>query len=321
MLEKEYDVFTIADLCVDIIVIGDNIVPEFGQKEKLVDEYILELGGSCSICACQLGKLGLKTQICGHVGKDIFGDTVIKKLKDSNVFINHVRYKSEIKTGMSISLSQKDDRAILTYNGSIDSNTVEELPWEALFKSKHLHIGSYFLQKRIQPYIPYIAKEAKSNGLTVSLDINWDPEEQWQSGLDELLDYVDIFFPNEEEAKAVTNEMDVIKAANKLAQKVSIVVVKRGHNGAIAKAGDKLYVSPSLDVEVHDTIGAGDSFDAGFIYGYLSDMDVESCLSIASICGGLNTSAYGGIAGQPTLEKVFELYPDFVKKVKSIDAC
>lgn len=307
-MKKEFDIFTIADLCADVILVSRSVEPEFGQKEKFVDDYIVELGGSCSIFASQAAKLGLKTGIIGNVGNDIFGNLIIKKLNDAGVDIRYINRRDDIKTSISTILCKSNDRAILTYNGSIDTVTIDDIPWDILFNCRHLHIGSYYLLKKIQPYMPYIVKQAKEHQLSISLDVNWDPEEKWITGLKEVFPYVDIFFPNEEEAKAITGKTDVIEAMEQLSTLVPIVVVKQGEKGATAQQDKHRFYCPPLEVKAVDAVGAGDSFDAGFIYGYLNGLPLEECLKIANICGSLNTTMHGGIAGQPdiiTLKKYY----------------
>lgn len=304
-MEKIFDVLTFGDLCVDLIVDGRNTVPELGQKEKLVDNYSLEMGGSCSIFACQCGKLGLHTVLVGKVGMDQFGKVIEKTLVESGVNNRFITMDPALKTGMTIVFNQGDDRGMLTYSGTIDSVGIEDAPEELLLATRHLHIGSYFLMTKMQPRYKEIIEIMKKNGATVSLDTNWDPEENWDNGLWELLPLIDVFFPNENEAKAITRETSMEKAVEKLTDIVPIVVVKQGADGATAYFEGRTIQAPSIAVEMMDAIGAGDSFDAGFLYGYLNGKDVEECMRIGCICGSLNTRKTGGTKGQPSLEEVY----------------
>ena len=128
---------------------GVGIVPEFGQKEKLVENDSLEMGGSCSIFACQTGKLGLNTAVVGRVGDDQFGELVINTLQDSGVSTTCIKKDHRQKTGISVALSTIEDRGILTYNGTIDGVEPEDITDDLLKSVRHLHIGSYFLMKKI----------------------------------------------------------------------------------------------------------------------------------------------------------------------------
>lgn len=307
-MKKEIDVFTFGDLCVDFIMKGKDVVPEFGQKEKLVDDYSLEMGGSCSIFACQTAKLGLKTVVVGHVGEDAFGDLILNTMKDSGVCTQYVKREKEQKTGITMMLSTGEDRAMMTYNGTIDSVVREDVTDEFLKSVRHLHIGSYFLMKRIQPHYPEIVRKLKEYGATISLDTNWDPEETWDSGIWDILPYVDIFFPNENEAMAITKEPTAEKAIEKLKKTVPIIAVKKGAEGSVIYAEGKIYEIPPIDAVKVDAVGAGDSFDGGFVYGFLTGRSIEECGLFGSICGSLNIRFAGGTKGQPRLEEALKYF-------------
>lgn len=301
---KKYDVLTFGDLCVDLILRGGDVVPEFGQKEKLIGDYSLEMGGSCSIFACQTAKLGLNTVVVGKVGDDMFGDIILKTLADAGVSMEYVKKDKSLKTGISVALAKENDRAILTYSGTVDAVKGADIGDELLKSVRHLHIGSYFLMKSIQPHYPGIIRKVKEYGATVSLDTNWDPDEKWDSGIWGILPYVDIIFPNENEAMAITGESTADKAIERLKEIVPVVVVKKGKAGATTYAGGRILNVPAVDVEKIDAVGAGDSFDAGFVYGMLQGMGIGEATKIGCICGSLNTRCAGGTKGQPKLDEV-----------------
>ncbi len=306
-MKKEIDVLTFGDLCVDLIITGKDVVPEFGQKEKMVENYALEMGGSCSIFACQTGKLGLRTAVVGRVGPDQFGNLITGTLQDAGVMTDYIIIDESQKTGLTVALNKVDDRGMLTYNGTIDGVEPEDITDELLKSVRHLHIGSYFLMKKLQPHYPEVVKKLKAYGATISLDTNWDPEEKWESGLSDILPHVDIFFPNENEAMAITRESSVEKAIEKLKEMIPILAVKKGKDGAVVYADGRIYHSPAIDVVKKDAVGAGDSFDGGFVYGFLSGRSMEDSARIANICGSLNTRMEGGTKGQPSLDEVMEL--------------
>ena len=106
----------------------------------------------------------------------------------------------------------------------------------------------------------------KKAGLTTSLDTNDDPDDKWEGGLQDALRYVDVFLPNEREAQKAAGVSDLETAVKKLAAQVPLVVVKLGRAGATAQRGTERFVSPALRVEAVDAVGAGDSFDAGFLH-------------------------------------------------------
>ena len=296
-----YDVITILDTCVDLVVNLGDAVPEFDQKEKLVDSFSLEMGGSSCIFACQCAKLGLNTAGVGVVGKDVFGQVVTNGLISAGVNTAHLKTDDALNTGLGVLLTRGSDRAILTYSGTIGAVSREHLTDGLLRSARHLHVGSYYLLSGLRDEFPGILRRAKNFGLTVSLDTNWDPQEKWNLPA-ELLEHVDIILPNENEAMLLTGTGSAHEAARLLAAKVPVVAVKQGPEGGMAIKGNESVQLSAIDVQVTDTVGAGDSFDAGFIYAYLNGLTLEDCLRAGIFCGSMNTAKPGGTAGQARLE-------------------
>jgi len=297
---RKFDLLVVGELNVDLILQGD-VAPAFGQAEKLVDDATLTMGSSSAIFACGAARLGLKVAFIGKVGDDEFGRFVLRSLAARQVDISYVVIDPAVKTGLSVILSRSDDRAILTNLGSIAALRYEEINRSVLQHARHLHLGSYFLLEALKPDLPALFGEARALSLSVSLDTNYDPAETWNSGLSEVLPYANIFLPNETELCAIAGQNDLAAALNALARDDLIVAVKLGPRGAMAQHGNDRYAAEALPIPVVDTTGAGDSFDAGFIYGYLAGWDLSRALRFACVCGSLSTRAAGGTAAQTTL--------------------
>jgi ribokinase len=303
---KAYDIITFGDLCVDLIMTGGDIVPRFGQAEQLVDAYDLEMGGSCSIFACQAAKLGLRVGILGCVGDDSFGQLILRRLEECGVDTGYIRVDPALKTGLGIALCKDDDRAILTYPGSLSALTLADVTDEFLASARHLHYGSFFLHTGLKPHAPAIVQRARSFGLSISLDTNWDPDESWNSTLEAILPLVDIVLPNDQEARYITRRDSVSAAAVEFqARGVELVAVKRGAGGADVFAAEGHYAQSVAPADPGgDGIGAGDSFDAGFLAGWLKGLGLERSLAIACLCGRGVAGRIGGLEGQPTWDDV-----------------
>ena len=300
---KEFDVVTAFDICVDFLMDLGDTEPEFGQKEKLVDGYGLVMGGSACIFACQCAKLGLKTTGAGSIGDDSMGTFMLECLEQGGVDTSYIR-KSQDRTGLTLAMSKKGgDRSILTYMGALDTvqkSWIEEL----LPKTSHLHICSYYLLKGLQAEYPDILEQAKKLGVTVSLDTNWDPDENWDGGVRNILPYVDVFLPNENELVYITGQDNIQDALRYVGEKVPIIAVKCGEDGAYASCKGTIYKREAIRVDVADTVGAGDSFNGGFVYGFLSNLPIEECLIAGTTCGSYSTRFPGGTKGQPTLKEL-----------------
>ncbi len=230
---RPYDLVTFGDLCIDLVMSGGDVVPEFGQVEKLVGDYLVEMGGSCSIFACQAARLGMRVAILGRVGADIFGELMIDRMQQAGVDTRYVIVDPAYKTGLGIALNKGHDRAILTCLGALNAIEPSDIPEGFLASARHLHHGSYYLHTRLRLHIPEIFRQARAQGLSISLDTNWDPENQWGSELRELLTQVDIFFPNEREALQITRADDIVEAGRRLLEAgIPITALKCGEQGA-----------------------------------------------------------------------------------------
>ena len=295
---KSFDILVAGEINPDLILSGD-VEPVFGQVEKLVDSAALTIGSSSAIFACGAARLGLKVAFIGICGDDIFGHFMLDEMSKRDVNIENVIRISGGSTGLSVILNRSIDRAILTHPGLISALKAEDISDELLCQTRHLHVASYFLQTALQPTLPGLFKRAHSFKVTTSLDTNYDPCRQW-FGFDELLSQTNVFLPNETEACSLAGVDNIDLAKDKLAGLVETLAIKLGAAGALgAKNGKQVRVA-SIPVKVVDTVGAGDSFDAGFLFGYLNNWSLEKMLEMATICGSLSTQASGGTTAQPT---------------------
>lgn len=303
----KFDILVAGEINPDLILSGD-VKPEFGQVEKLVDSAALTIGSSSAIFACGAARLGLQVAITGLCGEDVFGRFMLEQMQRRGVNTQFVIRRAEEDTGLTVILNRGADRAILTFPGLIPSMRAEDIPDTLLYQARHLHVASYFLQTALQPGLPGLFQHAHALGLTTSLDTNYDPSEEWR-GFDGLLSVTDVFLPNQTEACSLTRTENVALAAERLAEKVKTVAIKLGAAGALGMHGGRKAQIASLPVQVMDTVGAGDSFDAGFLYGYLHGWSLEKMLRMGTICGALSTRAAGGTDAQPTLDEATGYLP------------
>jgi sugar/nucleoside kinase (ribokinase family) len=294
-----FDILVVGEINPDLILSGD-VIPAFDQTEKLVESAALTIGSSSAIFACGAARLGLKVAFIGVCGDDLFGHFMLDELEKRGVDISNVIVRADGQTGLSVILNQGADRAILTHLGLIAALKATDISDDLLQKARHLHVASYFLQTQLQPGLPGLFRRALDLGLTTSLDPNYDPSETWL-GFDELLSATNVFLPNDREAVSLSGEANVNLAANRIGSKVETLGIKLGAQGALGvHNGQKVRVD-SVPVNVVDTVGAGDSFDAGFLYGYLNGWPLEKSLRLACVYGALSTQCEGGTDGQPTL--------------------
>ncbi len=263
------DVLVLGDVNPDLVLRGENVEPAFGQAERLLDEAHLTVGGSGAILACGAARLGLTVGICGVVGDDLFGRYLREELTERGVDVRGVVTDPERPTGLTVVLSQPDDRGMLTVPGTIGALTAAAIDPELLASAGHVHVSSYFLQTALRPDLPAIFDRVHEVGGTTSIDPNWDPSDAWDGGLLDVLAKTDIFLPNAIEATRIARTSDVEAAVRSLAMRAGLVVVKEGPRGAIAGGSGAMVRAPAVTTTVLDTTGAGDAFDAGFLAAWL----------------------------------------------------
>ena len=297
---RAFDILVLGEINVDLIL-GPEARPVFGQVEKIVDDATLTVGGSGTIFACGAARLGLRVAYCGVVGDDPFGRFMLDALHARGIDTAAVTVDPALKTGLSVILTTPGDRAILTHMGAIDALTPGHVDTALFATTRYVHVTSYFLQHRLRPGLPGLLRQARAAGASVSLDTNWDPTEQWDNGLAEVLALTDVFLPNAQEAVAIARRSELSAALDALAATVPTVAVKMGAAGACCRQGDTLVRDPGFPLDVVDTTGAGDTFNAGFLYGMLHRWPLADALRLGGAAGALSTQAAGGVNAQPTL--------------------
>ena len=288
-----FDVTIAGELNLDLILYG---VPEEipRERELLASDLSLTLGSSSAIVAHNLASLGSRVGFLACIGDDSFGELALARLSAAQVDVGKVSVLPGRKTGLTVIMQRTSWRNMLTYSGTIFDLRIEKLDLDYLASARHFHLSSFYLQRGLRPSVPKLLKKLKSAGLTTSLDCNDDPDGHWDGGIREALKYVDIFLPNAREAMLLTKTANTQAAAKELAQAVPLVIVKLGAEGALARRGEEQWSSPALRIEVVDPVGAGDSFDAGFLHEYLKGSDVQVCLSAGNLAGALSVTRAGG---------------------------
>jgi sugar/nucleoside kinase (ribokinase family) len=289
-----FDVTSAGELNLDLILYG---LPEqlFPERELLADRMMLTLGSSSAIVAHNLAALGSRVGFQSRIGDDPLGRIALERLSEGGVDVSKVRIiAGSTATGLTVILHHERWRNILTYPGTISELTWDDLDLDYLTNSRHFHFSSYFLQKSLRPRVDELFRYMKSKGLTISLDTNDDPDDRWEGGLLGILRHVDVFLPNEREACKAAGTQNLEEAISKLSTLVPVLVVKIGPKGALAQKGSQRFIATSKEVVPVDSVGAGDSFDAGFLHEYVRGSDLAACLASGNRAGALSTTRPGG---------------------------
>ncbi|MFE2938750.1 carbohydrate kinase family protein [Streptomyces sp. NPDC059255] len=315
-----FDLLVIGDANPDIVLGPLDAPLAFGQREQLVDTGLLTLGGSAAIMAAGAARLGLKVAFAGRVGDDEAGRFVTAALAARGVDTSAVRVDPALSTPLTVVVTRGDgDRTILTAPGTLAATRADDVPEALLGDSRHVHAASYFLLPRLAEALPALFRTARERGATTSLDTNDDPAGKWETGgpggsggLGAVLAVTDVLLPNAREARALAGlpeDTPLEEAARRLALRGPLVAVKDGADGALVHDGRAALRTRGIPAEPLDTVGAGDSFDAGFVAGLLAGRSAADALELAAVCGALSTRAYGGTPAQPTRDEADSALP------------
>lgn len=287
-------VLVIGELNVDILLNDIQGFPVMG-KEIIANKMNTVLGSSSAIFASNLAALGIDVTFCGTIGADANAKLILKSLEKAGVHTKYVKQIDSESTGATIILNYGEDRANVTYTGAMNSLTYDMIPWNKIPDYDHVHISNFFIQKGIRPEINKIFKYLKYYGVTTSLDMQWDVEEKWDYDFKEGLKYVDIFLPNETEILKLTGAESLNGAIRKIQPYGGKLIVKRGSSGSLGVFDDHVVECDAFQIEPFvDAIGAGDSFNSGFILKFLEGAAMEECLEMGNKIGAINTTAPGG---------------------------
>ncbi len=300
-----FDIIALGELNVDLILNQIEGFPEVG-KEKFAHQMTLTLGSSTAIFAANAASLGVKVAFCGMIGNDSFGDLVEQSLRAKKVDTGYLIRTDKYATGATICMNYDEDRANLTYQGAMDAMGLSDINPDIFRNTKHIHISSVFMQSALKRDMMQILRLARENGVTTSLDTQWDPAEKWDLDYREVLPLISVFMPNEKELCALTRSKTVDEAVEKILPYINAAVIKQGSRGSLllTKDGVRHQQTAMLNTQVVDAIGAGDSFNSGFIAQFVQGASLIDCQRYGNMTGAVNTTAAGGTVAFTSREEV-----------------
>ncbi len=293
----------VGDCNPDVLVLGADVTPSFGQREKLVEGIWMVIGGSAAITAVAAARLGLSVELVAAVGADPAGDFLLGQLSRQGVGTTAMAVRDDVPTGMTVALSRGADRAILTALGAVATLAAEDVPAGLLAQARHVHVSSYFLlEHSLGTGLAAMLAAARAAGATVSLDTNWDPSGKWgDDRLSASLAQADVLLPNEAEALRIAGEPTLSAAAQALAAAGPKLAIKLGERGVLCADGPVWHRAELPPIEPVDATGAGDCFNAGLIAGLLHGLALPAAAALGCAVGALSTQAPGGTASCPDL--------------------
>ncbi|MGI8991684.1 MAG: carbohydrate kinase family protein [Bryobacteraceae bacterium] len=299
---KQWDAVVVGDFFIDEVLSEFKSLPKLGE-ESFARQFRREIGGGAAITACGLARLGLNVAVLGLVGKED-GMWLIKRLIESGVDATAMDHHVDEPTGLTVSVSTREDRAYFTYygaNSGLHDLLGDPESRKLMAKARHVHFAC--APDRTHEAGLFAALHKKR--CRISIDVGWHPSWLTDPRNSEMLSQSDLFLPNEREAELMTNETEPHKMLRALRDRgLRGVGLKLGGKGAALLWDKTELICDPHPVSNLDTTGAGDCFDAGFIYAWLKGDPPQRCLEIANICGALSTRALGGIASFPTLKEL-----------------
>ena len=295
VVPRRFDVTVAGETNLDLILYG---LPEQMpiERELLATGFEMTLGGSSSILAHNLAILGSRVGFQTEVGDDESGRIALQYLAEAGVDLSRGPRRRDKKTGITILLPHGEKRHILTHPGVMADLTVQDLDLNYLADAGHFHLSSLFLQRGLHPGLPAFLQKLKAADLTVSLDTNDDPADLWDDKLlESVFPHIDVLLPNEEEVLRIAKRSTLDQALATLSSRIPLIVVKCGRRGAIVQQGPRRTNIDPIQVPPVDTIGAGDSFDAGFLHRFSRGASPVEAAAFGNLTGALSTLRAGGV--------------------------
>jgi len=289
------------DFNVDLIMDGLEATP-VPDHEVGCTSFDLVMGSTTCITATAYACLGGGAWFGGLSGRDDFGRFMLEGLRSAGVHTEMVRIDPDLKTGLTVNLVKDRERIQVTYAGSMGLFRLEDIPDALLDGMAHLHLSGIYQAHALLPRITELLERAAARGATCSLDCQWDPGERWEH-LDEWLPRLDWLFANSQEARSMTHGApDPVRA---LAARTRCPVIKNGADGASVMVDGRRLDLPATRVEVVDTIGAGDNFDAGFLYAVLErGMTTAEAARVGNAAAARSCTFRGGTQARSTWQQV-----------------
>ncbi len=275
---------------IDLILAATDRLPDWGT-EVLVRNMIIRCAGSGGNTALALAKLEIETIAIGSVGEDEYGGYILNELNGSGIKTEGIEIIKGVKTGICVSVVNNDgERAFITYLGALDEFNENMVggKYGIIEDTAYCMISGYF----VMPEFTFrghknVMEKLKSSRIKIVFDTGWDPENWPEKSVSEikvLLQYVDIFIPNIDEARALTGRTDIEDMCRTLYDCVpGLVIIKMGRDGAIGIDKDGIVREQGREVNVFDTTGAGDSFNAVVVYGLINNWNLKKILTFANL--------------------------------------
>jgi sugar/nucleoside kinase (ribokinase family) len=304
LVKTRFDVVVIGEIIIDIL----HYLPRLPCKKDTwhesvrAEKVLICPGGAGLYCAQALSKLGATSGIIGSVGNDALGGFLIESLDQAGVDTRGIKRPDMETPTCSILIIKHKEKISLGGAGSCQELRFGDIDPSYTSSARFLHFSGYYLFPKMWggPSIR-IMKHSQEHGLTTSLDTQMDRSGRYAGELEKVLKYVDILFLDEYEARAITRENSLGEASTELHTfGPDTVAIKLGAKGCFVSTKNEKVTIPAFKVKPVDTIGAGDAWDAGFIFGRLNHWEIKRSAKFANAVAALSLMGPGGAANVPS---------------------
>ena len=299
---------------VDILVHPIRAYPSPRKQTSIfVDSMSISPGGGATNSAITLAQIGCKVKLFSKIGKDHHGTFLIRKLQQAGVDINAIASSQDHKTStVIVGVHEDGDRSFISYHGALGAFTLEDVDREQLLTSNFLLYPDLFNLPGIDGKAAcLLLQEAQNRGVTTIVDVTWGISGLQKDMLEAALPYVDYLMPSADEFRLMYPGLSDEKIVEFLLSKgVKTIVLKRGHKGVLAATAQHSFQVPAarLPHEVVDTTGAGDNFNAGFVYGLSLGKSLEDAVALGTAVAGASLTGLGAWPDSDALQAVLQQF-------------
>ncbi len=294
---------SLGDLLIDLRV-SVSRYPEIGGDVE-VSRLERFAGGSAANFAVALARIGYRSAFIGKIGSDEDGQFLYEGLKLEGVDVSHVQFDERTGTVLVI-VNEGGQRTMFSFRGAGTQLRHEEIDRDFITAARVLHVSGYALMHSPQREAALKAMEyAEQANVAVSLDPSPHIHMAEKESVARGLRVASLLFPDLAEARTLSGTVEPEEAADRLLRLgPKVIALKLGHRGCLIATSNQRILVPSFDVEVADTTGAGDAFDAGFVAGFLNGWKLKEAGEFANAVAALKITRKGARAGLPTLNGV-----------------
>jgi len=312
----------VGDLNYDYIYISP---PLESGKEVLISDFIKSLAGAAGYVSSGLAKLGATVHLLTQLGNDEDGKQLLQEIETIGVKSNGIRISNDKKSAFTLIFtdpSEKLPRQVATYQGALENLSIDYFKYEEfLNQSDIVYSCNYFILSRLREEIPYLFRYAHKNNIFTAYDANaghgWGEKSMLETLEKRIYPHTDIIFLNESEAFHLNGIRDPLESIKIISPESNTVIIKLGSKGVLVRHLNKIYSINAFPVNemVKDTVGAGDSFQAAFLYFFLRKLPIEICMILAEANAASTVKHYGGTKGQLTFGGI----KNFIMRYKIFD--